>query len=128
MSVGNWFFTEARAFELRTKELTTSSTLTTYTAKTGRVATTGLRDGSGVIDRVIKVTTTSGNDITITVPNGLYPGQQLLIIFQAEGSDETVTLTPDSGSLTNLTAYTGYSSLEWINSDVGWVTLSHSAT
>ena len=128
MSQGNWFFTKEKAFVLRTKILTTSSTLTTYTAKTGTVATTGLKDGSGVIDRVIKVITTSGNNITITVPNGLYSGQQLLIIFQTEGSDETVTLTPDSGSLTNLTAATGYSSLEWINSSVGWVVLSHSAT
>lgn len=128
MSAGNWFFTEARAFDMRTKSLTTSSTLTTYIAKTGTVATTGLKDGSGVIDRVIKVTTTSGNNITITVPNGLYAGQQLLIVFESEGNDETVTLTPDSGSLTNLTEEGGYSSLEWINSSVGWVALAHSAT
>ena len=122
MSAGNWFETRRKAFKLRTKEITTSASLTTYTTRVG---------GSGndfIEDRVIKVTTTSGNSITITVANGVYEGQRVLIIFQAEGNDETVTVTPTTGSATDLTATPGYTLLEWSNATTGWVEIKASAT
>lgn len=122
MSVGNYFETRRKAFKLRTKNITTSASLTTYSTRVG-----GPSDDF-IEDRVIKVTTTSGNSITITVSNGVYEGQRVLIIFQAEGSNETVTITPTKGSATNLTATPGYTLLEWSNVTTGWVEIKASAT
>ena len=36
MSAFNWFLTKKKAYELRTKQLTTASGEITYTARTGR--------------------------------------------------------------------------------------------
>jgi hypothetical protein len=58
MSAFNWFNTEARAFDMRTKTLTTASGDITYTAKTGRV------EDNFIIDRVIVVTTTATFSMT----------------------------------------------------------------
>ena len=122
MSAGNLFETRRKAFKLRTKSITTSASLTTYSTRVG-----GASDNF-IEDRVIKVTTTSGNSITITVSNGIYEGQKVLIIFQAEGSNETVTVTPTTGSANNLTATPGYTLLEWSNATTGWVEIKASAT
>ncbi len=103
MSAGNWFETRRKAFNLRTKDVTA-----TYTTRAG-----GASDNF-IEDRVIKVTTTSGNSLTITVSDGTYVGQQLLVVFVTEGSNEGVTLTPDTGSITNLSAANDYTSLEWV--------------
>jgi hypothetical protein len=122
MSSGNWFETKRKAFDLRTKEITTSSTVTVYTSRAG-----GSAHGF-VEDRVINVITSSGNDLTITVSNGSYEGQRILITFLTEGSDETVTVTVTTGSNYSLTAANDYCSLEWINANVGWIALSEVTT
>jgi len=122
MSAGNFFETKRKAFKLRTKAITTSSALTTYTTRVG---------GPGdefVVDRVIDVTTTDGNNITITVSNGVFEGQKLFIVFLVEGNNETVTITPTTGAATNLTAANGYTLLKWSNATTGWVEIKASAT
>jgi hypothetical protein len=122
-SAGNWFETQRKAYDLRTKALTTSSTVTTYTAKVG-----GASDGF-VVDRVIRVTTTSGNSMTITVPDGKFYGQRLLVIFEVEGNNENVDATTTTGdNATQMTAAGGYSDLVWQGSTLGWVELSSEAT
>ena len=123
MSAGNLYETERKASDLRTVDITTSSTVTAYTARTGGTAY------NFIYDRVIDVVTTSGNSITITVPDGTYVGQKLTVNFVTEGSNETVTITPATGSATNLTASTGYTILEWTHASTGgWVELAASAT
>jgi hypothetical protein len=123
MSAANFFNTEKRAVELRTVDLTTSSSLTTYTAKTGRVT------DNFVMDRVINVTTTSGNSMTITVPDGVYPGQLLLVSFVTEGSAETVDVSTTTGDdATQMTDDGGYWLGIWTDSVNGWATLKYSAT
>lgn len=123
MSAFNWFNTEQKAFDLRTKSLTTSATLTTYTAKTGRTA------DNFIIDRVIRVTTTSGNSMTITVPDGTYYGQELFVLFEVEASSETVDVTTTTGDdATQMTAAGGYWLGIWCGSTLGWATLDSSAT
>ncbi len=123
MSAFNWFETERKAFDLRTKALTTASGVITYTAKTGRVA------DNFVIDRVIRVTTTATFDMTITVPDGTYYGQQLLVIFEVEGSAETVDVSTTTGDdATQMTAAGGYSNLMWQGSTLGWVEMDNEAT
>ncbi len=122
MSANNWLETRKRAFDIRTKTLTTASATVTYTAKVNKAAFE-----AGNVERVIEVVTTSGNDMALTVPNGAYSGQLLLISFLTEGSDETVTVTTTTGSDYSLTAVTDYCSLEWVNAVIGWVA-SHEVT
>lgn len=123
MSSFNWFNTEAKAYDLRTKQFTTASGEITYTAKTGRTA------DNFQIDRVIRVTTASTYSLTITVPDGVFYGQQLLIIFEVMGGTETITTTPTTGdSGTSLTAAGGYNMLMWHGSTLGWALIASSAT
>lgn len=124
MSAHNWFLTKKKAYtESGTKNLTTAAGAITYTAKTGRVA------DSFKFDRVIRVTTTATFNMTITVPDGVFYGQRLLVIFEVEASDESVvvsTTTGDDG--TTITAAGGYTILEWHGSTLGWAEIANSAT
>jgi hypothetical protein len=107
----------------RVKQFTTKSGLITYTAKTGRAA------DDFVIDRVIRVTTGSTYSLTITVPDGVYYGQTLLVLFEVEGGTETVDVTTTTGSdATQMTDDGGYWLGMWMGSTVGWVTIAGSAT
>jgi hypothetical protein len=113
MSSANFFNTMDKAFDLRTKVLTNKAT---YTVKVGSVS------DNFVVDRVIEVVTTaSGNNLVITVPNGEYPGQKLLIILKTLGDDETVTVTTTTGDDCAMSAAGDFVSLEWIDDTVsGW--------
>lgn len=123
MSAFNWFETERKAFDLRTKSLTTASGDITYTARTGRV------DDNFVIDRVIRVTSTDGYDMTITLPDGTYYGQECLVIFEVEANDETVDVSTTTGDdATQMTDAGGYSLLQWQGDTLGWVELAQEAT
>lgn len=123
MSSFNWFNTEQKAFDLRTKLLTTSSTNTTYTAKTGRPA------DNFIIDRVIRVTTASESSMTITVPNGTYYGQQLLVIHEVLGGSATVEVDCSTGDAgTSLTAAGGYNRFEYHGDTLGWCLIASSGT
>jgi len=123
MSAFNFFDTEHKATDLRTKSLTTGSGKITYTAKTGRVA------DNFVADRVIEVTTTSGYNMTITVPDGVYYGQQLWVKFLTEGSGETVDVTTTTGDdATQMTDDGGYWFGIWTGAETGWKTMAYSAT
>ena len=123
MSSFNWFQTEHKAFDMRTKHFTTADGEITYTARTGRAA------DNFQIDRVIRVTTASTHSLTITVPDGVYYGQQLLVIFEVEGGTETITTTTTTGDDgTSLTAAGGYNMLMWHGSTLGWALIASSAT
>jgi hypothetical protein len=104
------------------KHLTTSSGVTTYTAKTGR-------DSDGfVIDRVIRVTTTEGNNMVITLPNGTYYGQTILVVFEVEESAETVDVTASTGdSATQMTAAGGFHYAVYSGSTLGWTKIAGDA-
>lgn len=122
-SAGNFFNTERMAYDLRTKQLTTAAGNITYTAKTGRV------EDNFVVDRVIRVTTTPTYNMTITVPDGSYYGQELLVIFEVEASAETVDVTTTTGDdATQMTAAGGYSLFVWMGSTLGWAVVAGSAT
>lgn len=122
-SAGNFLFTETRAYQEATVNLTTASGAITYTAKTGRPA-----DGF-IIDRFIRVTTTSGYNMTITVPNGVAYGQKLTVLFEVEANAETVDVATVTGDdATQMTAAGGYSELVWHGSTIGWCVVAGSAT
>jgi len=118
MSSANYFETRRKAYNLRTKAVTT-----TYTTRAG-----GTSDNF-IEDRVITVTNPS-DDFTITVSDGTYEGQRLLITLLANTSSKTVTVAATTGSAGDSTMATAgmYMSLEWVNSTTGWVVLSESVT
>lgn len=118
-SAGNWFETERKAYKMRTKAITTSSGNITYTAKTGRAA------DDFIVDAVIQVTTTSTFSMTISVPDGVYAGQQLLIVFVSEGNAETVSTSVTTGDDIVARDATGeWSILLWIDDTNGWVLMA----
>lgn len=128
MSAFNHFDTRRKAFDMRTKLLTTSTTNTTYTAKTGTVVTTG-KPTDYTIDRVIRVDGTSGSAMTITVPDGRHYDQRLKVILEVYAATSTVDVTTDTGDdATQMTAAGGYSELAWHGSTLGWAQINNSAT
>jgi hypothetical protein len=123
MSANNFFNEMQKAYDLRTKKFTTASGKTTYTAKTGRPA------DQFVVDAVIRVTTASTYSLTITVPDGVYYGQTLLVLFEVEGGTETVDVNTTTGdNATQMTAAGGYWYGMWHGATIGWATISGSAT
>uniref|UniRef100_A0A6M3J018 Uncharacterized protein n=1 Tax=viral metagenome TaxID=1070528 RepID=A0A6M3J018_9ZZZZ len=104
------------------KNLTTASGVVTYTAKTGR-------DSDGfVIDRIIRVTTTSGNNMAITLPDGVYYGQTILVIFEVEANAETLDVTASTGdSATQMTAAGGFHYAIWSGPTIGWTKIAGDA-
>ena len=81
------------------------------------------------LDRVIRVTTGSTYSLTITVPDGVYYGQRLLVLFEVEGGTETVDVSTTTGDdATQMTAAGGYWNGEWHGATIGWATISGSAT
>lgn len=128
MSAFNWFETQRKAHDLYTKQFTTASGVITYTAKTGTVATTGVKNG-GPLERFIRVTTASTYSLTITIPDGVFYGQKLDVLFEVEGGTETITCTTDTGDNgTSLTGAGGYNRFEWHGTTLGWALISSSAT
>lgn len=123
-TAGNYFEVERKAFKLRTKVLTTSATNTTYTARMG-----GASDNF-IIDRVIQVVTTSGNNMAITVGSGVYPGQQLLVecTTNAGTTDNITTVTTTGDDGTTITGVSGWTIILWIDDTNGWVAMAGSAT
>ena len=78
-----------------------------------------------MVDRVIEVTTTSTYDMTITVPNGVFAGQQLLVVMVAEGGTDTVDTTVATGdNITQLSQAGAWGILLWIDDTNGWVEMA----
>jgi len=123
MSAFNWFTTEAKALDLRTKLLTTSTTNTTYDARTGRAT------DNFVFDRIIRVNTTSESSMTITLPDGIAYGQKILVIMETLGGSAKVDVASDRGdSATQMSAAGAYSDLVYMGDTIGWVELSNETT
>ena len=114
MGASNLFKVRKDAYDLRQTAVTT-----TYTVRVGD------SDDGHHVDRVITLTDPTAN-FTITVPDGAYEGQQLLISFLSNASAVTVTVTASTGSAGDSTIDTAgdYMSLEWVNSVAGWIVLS----
>ena len=120
----NWFETKRKAYKQRTVVLTTSATNVTYTAKTGRAT------DNFIIDAVIQVVTTSGNDMAITLPDGTHAGQTCLIECTTNaGATDTIDVATSTGDdSTQITGVSGWSLLLWIDDTNGWVEQNGSAT
>ena len=110
MSVINLFETRRKGFTLRTVTLTAA----TYTVKTGRPA-----DGY-IQDRVVNATATP---CIITLPNGVYEGQRVLIRCSDASITGVVAVNAATGDSAELNDVDEFISLEWVNATSGWQTL-----
>lgn len=122
-SAGNFFETERKAFDLRTKALLSS--VATYTARVG-----GASDNF-IVDRVIRVDGTSGTALTITLPDGKYYGQTILVTLDVWAATSTVDIDVDTTAGTDATQITGaggYTMLVWLGSTTGWVEFANAVT
>ena len=108
MSSVNLFHTREKAFGLKARSIHSD-----YTVKVGGSA------GSFYKDRVVKIEGATAA-MTVTVPDGVYEGQQLLITF-VSGDDYAITITTATGSDYSLTTAGDYASLEWANGTAGWI-------
>ena len=123
MSAGNWFETRRKAFKLRTKVLLSS--VATYTARVG-----GASDDF-IVDRVIRVDGTSGTALVITLPDGKYYGQRILVTLDVYAATSTVDVDVDTTAGTDSTQITGaggYTILVWLGSTTGWVEVANAVT
>jgi len=111
MAVTNLFETRRQAFNLRTVTLNAA----TYTVKTGRS-----EDGR-IMDRVIDA---AQCPTVITVPNGVYEGQRLLIKCSDTDLTGIVDVNTTTGDDVDLNATDEYVSLEWVNATAGWQTVA----
>lgn len=116
-----WFENTRKAYKLRTRALLSS--VSTYTALVGTSA------NNLIVDRVIVVDGTSGTALTITLPDGRFYGQKILVILEVYAATSTVDVTSSTGdSATQMTAAGGYSELQWHGGTSGWVELNNEAT
>ena len=123
MSAENFLAKENFGISSRVKQLTTADGVITYTAKTGRAA------DDFVIDRVIRVTSAADYALVITLPNGVYYGQQLLVVFEVLGDDETIKVDVDTGTdATDLDAAGEWTVMQYLGSTIGWKELATNAT
>ena len=114
MSAANLFSTRKKAFDLREKVVNT-----TYAVRVGATPY------NFIVDRVITVTNPAAN-FTITLPNGSYFGQEILIALLSNDEDVTVTVyktTP--GASVALGDVGDYASFEYVNDIAGWILLHY---
>lgn len=114
MSIENLFSTRKKAFDLREKAVTS-----TYTVRVGGTPY------NFITDRVITITNPAAN-FTITLPNGSYFGQEILISLLSNDEDVTVTIykaTPDASVTMNTAG--DYASFEYVNDTTGWILLHY---
>jgi len=111
MSIINLFETRRKGVTLRSVTLTAA----TYTVKVGRPA-----DGY-IQDRVVNAVNTP---CVITVPNGVYEGQRLLIRCSDASIVGIIDVNTTTGDNADLSANTNFVSLEWVNATSGWQVLA----
>ena len=117
MSAGNLFATRQKAVTLRTKAISA-----TYTVRVGGSAYNHIKD------RVITITDPTAS-FRVTIPDGVYSGQQLLITLISNANSVAIDAykaTPAAGL--NLETAGDFASLEWINSVAGWIVLDSQVT
>ena len=126
MSSGNWFETRRKTYGQYTLNISSTGNAA-YTVRVG-----GQADGF-IHDRVINWTHVDAiGNIAITLPDGIYEGQRVLINYvAADTAGDDIVITPATALTTatyTLTAVGDYCSLEWTNATGGWEYLSEVTT
>jgi len=86
MSSGNWDKERKRNFELQKRRVSAD-----YTIKTGRSA------DSGILDNPVAIYDPA-DDIAITLPDGSYIGQEVMVVVESNDDTKDAVLTVSSSS------------------------------
>ena len=126
MSAGNWFETRRKTYQQYTISLSSADRVS-YTVRVG-----GQADGF-IHDRVVNWDHLDAyGNIAITLPDGIYEGQRVLINYaSADTEADSIVVTPATALTTatyTLTDVGDYCSLEWTNATGGWEYLSEVTT
>jgi len=116
MSIENFLFTEGRGYEAGTKTIDAA-----YTVRVGTGA------NSFHIDRVVIVDDPAAN-LTVTVPDGLYVGQELLIVFESNSDSKILTIDGNAAQDSTMNDAGMYQISLWTGETTGWVVLKESVT
>lgn len=132
MSAGNQFEKRRKAFLERAIAIGWGLNNAPYTVRVGTAT------DDFMVDRVINVSVEEEwGSIAIYVPDGIYSGQRLLVnyieidIDMGETVDVTLTTAPETVThplVYQLGAPGDYVTLEWIDSDTGWINWNNQIT
>lgn len=116
MAIANFQFERRKNYELYKKTIAAD-----HTIKTGRAA-----DGFH-FDNPLIISDPAAN-VALTLPDGSYEGQTLLINLASNTNSKTITVTASTGSGGDSTLTTAgqYMYLLWVDSTTGWVAVKES--
>jgi len=112
MAVRNWFALKAQGHKANQKTL--SATSAAYTARVGSTT------DRFAYDYPIEVENPTDN-FTITVPDGYYIGQELLITLNGNTNSKTVTVTTTTGTDYTLATTGMWILMMWTGTVSGWL-------
>lgn len=107
-----------RKADYKLHELTVTATAT---VKTGTPTYDGLFDNPVVVDD-------PAADVTLTIPDGDYVGQTLMVAFNGNTSSKTLTVTCTTGTDYTTTTSGQYTLMVWTGSVAGWAKVSGTMT
>ena len=111
MSVANWGTNEVRWLDLYKKTITESYTVI--------VGADHYRDSIIICDDCAA-------DATITLPDGIYIGQRVVILVKSDVNNKTVTVTPDNGTGSSLIVENDFVEELW--SGENWIRIASTET
>lgn len=116
MSANNWFLTQKKAVDIN--QVTVAAD---YTAKLGSVSD-GFR-----FNPVIIVSEPAAN-LTVTVGNGVFVGQQLIITLESNSGAKTLTIDGNAAQDSTMASAGMYQISVWTGATTGWVVVKESVT
>lgn len=111
-------------FEFRRGQSAVANTRTitaTATARTGRVADNFVFDNPIIVDD-------PAADVTLTIPDGSYVGQLLLVNLTGNASSKTLTVTCTTGTDYSTSTDGQYTLMIWSGATAGWAKVSGNMT
>ncbi len=108
----------ALRMDMKLHELTVTATAT---VKTGTPTYDGLFDNPVVVDD-------PADDVTLTIPDGDYVGQTLMVAFNGNTNSKTLTVTCTTGTDYTTTTSGQYTLMVWTGSVAGWAKVSGTMT
>lgn len=116
MSGSNWNLMRRFDMELHAKTFTATGTV-----RTGRA------DDKGLFDNPVIVSDPAA-DTTLTIPDGSYVGQMLMIVFESNDDSKTLTVTATTGTDYSSTTAGQWTLICWTGATSGWLKVAGTFT
>ena len=116
MSFSNYQFMRKQDYELHAKTFTATGTVRTGTATY-----------NGLFDNPVIVSDPAA-DVTLTIPDGEYVGQELVIVFESNDNSKTLTVTATTGTDYSSTTAGQWTKICWTGATSGWLKIAGTFT